>query len=81
MNEDEKLDQATRDVAWEEFDKEGEREGFWGYFGPLTFMRHWFRRVPLRAASNDPVSEPVDDPDPGDERGLRDVLRGDDKST
>jgi hypothetical protein len=28
----------------------------------------------------DPIREPVDDPDPGDERGLRDALGGDEKT-
>ena len=61
MNDEEKLDQATRDVAWEEFDKEGERETSAGFFGPLMLTR-WFRRVPFRRASGGPVPEPVDRP-------------------
>ena len=72
----EKLDAETRQVAWEEFDKEADREvntgrlsGSWlGRFGRLRA----FRQV-----KGDPEPEPVDDEDPGDEHGLRDALRGD----
>jgi hypothetical protein len=60
---EEKLDEATREVAWDEFEKEGEREKQRGFFGPQSFFRG-FRRVP----------KPVDDPDPADARPLRDVL-------
>jgi hypothetical protein len=77
----EKLDEETRDVGWEEFDKEADRElntGGWWSFGPLArFGRpRLFRRV-----EGDPEPEPVGDEDPGDEHGLRDALReGDEKS-
>ena len=33
------------------------------------------RRRRFQRVTADPVPEPVDDEDPGDERGLRDVLR------
>ncbi len=70
------LDEASREVGWDEFEKEGERERtLWahGFLGPLTFFGR-FRRKPFRRVDGDPVPEPVDDPDPGDERGLRDAL-------
>ncbi len=75
----EKLDEATRNVAWDEFDKEADRERsqspwrpFRSFPGPMGWLgrRRRFQRV-----TADPVPEPVDDEDPGDERGLRDVLR------
>jgi hypothetical protein len=75
-----RLDEATRDVAWAEEDKEADRElntrgllaGFMG--GLARFGRpRLFRRV-----KGDPELEPVDDDDPGDEHGLRDALRDDD---
>jgi hypothetical protein len=67
-----KLDEVTREVAFEELDKEGSRERS-GLFGPLLL---WFSARPraLRWVRGDPVPEPVDDPDPGSEEGLRDVL-------
>ena len=49
-----RLDEATREVAWEEFDK---NEGT-GWHGPFV-----------------PPSPHGEDPDPTDERGLRDALR------
>jgi hypothetical protein len=69
----EKLDQETREVAWDEFDKEADREvntwrksgGWLGRFGRIR---------PFRRVKGDPEPEPVDDPDPGDEHGLRDAL-------
>jgi hypothetical protein len=69
---EERLDEVTREVASQELDKEGSRETR-GFFGPLTL---WFRARPraLRWVRGDPVPEPVDDPDPGNEEGLRDVL-------
>jgi hypothetical protein len=74
------LDEATREVAWEEFDKEADRElntGGWWSWGPLArFGRpRLFRRV-----KGDPEPEPAADEDPGDEHGLRDSVReGDEK--
>jgi hypothetical protein len=77
-----KLDEVTREVANDELHKEEDRElstslagpGY-GVPGPVA----WFGRFrPFRWKKGDPVAEPVDDEDPGDERGLRDVLRGDD---
>jgi hypothetical protein len=68
----EKLDEETREVAWDEFDKEADRElntGGWWSRRPARFGRlRLFRRV-----KGDPLPEPVDDDDPGDERGLRDA--------
>ena len=74
-----KLDEVTREVAWDEFGKEAVREQQ-AFFGPskLSFRRE--KPDPLRHVKGDPVPEPVDDPDPGDERGLRDALRGDEKT-
>ena len=85
-----KLDEETEQVAWGEFQKEADREistsllstgglrlrwrGSAGRFG-WRFGR--FR--PFRWKKGDPVSEPVDDEDPGDEHGLRDALRDDAK--
>lgn len=75
----EKLDQATREVAAEELQKEADREataGWWNW-GSLK----WLGRVRVfRRVKGDPVLEPVHDPDPGDERGLRDVLDSDEKN-
>jgi hypothetical protein len=78
-----KLDDETREVADDELQKEADRElntAFSPRFGitmpgPLAWMGR-FR--PFRWKKGDPVPEPVDDEDPGDERGLRDALRGDD---
>lgn len=60
------LDQATREVAWDEFDKEADRElntgGWWSFRGLARFGRpRLFRRV-----KGDPLPEPVDDEDPGE---------------
>ena len=71
----EKLDEETRQVGWEEFDKEADRElntGAWWSRRPLGWLGRprLFRRV-----KGDPLLEPVDDDDPGDEHGLRDALR------
>jgi len=75
-----KLDEATREVASQELDKEIARESTWtgglgrvGVLGMFRFPRFTrFRRQP-----GDPVPEPVDNPDPVDEHGLRDALHGD----
>jgi hypothetical protein len=69
-----KLDEESREVGWDEFDKEADRElntGWWR-LGPLAWLGRprRFRRV-----KGDPEPEPVDDDDPGDEHGLRDALR------
>jgi hypothetical protein len=79
----EKLDEDTRETAWDEFDKEADRElntqgliaGFIGGLARFGRPRR-FRRV-----EGDPVLEPVDDKDPGDEHGLRDALRNRDEKT
>jgi hypothetical protein len=69
-----KLDEATREVAWDEFDKETDRE-------VNTFRKSgsWLSRFgrirPFHRVKGDPEPEPVDDEDPGDEHGLRDALR------
>ncbi len=78
-----KLDEVTREVADEELQKEADREISTGldpkYGVPLAGPVGWlgrFRR--FRWKKGDPVPEPVDDEDPGDEHGLRDALRSDD---
>jgi hypothetical protein len=79
----EKLDEATREVAWDEEYKEADRElntrgviaQFMGGLARFGRIRR-FHRVP-----GDPELEPVDDEDPGDERGLHDALEGDDAKT
>jgi hypothetical protein len=83
----EKLDQETEQVAWGEFQKEADREVSTGWFRmgspPLRFRRRsrgrlgWMfgRFRPFRWKKGDPVMEPVDDEDPGDEHGLRDSLK------
>jgi hypothetical protein len=75
-----KLDEATREVAWDEFGKEAVREQQGGFFGPLKLSFRREKPDPLHHVEGDPVPEPVDDSDPGDERGLRDALRGDEKT-
>ena len=78
----EKLDEETRDVGWEEFDKEADRElnTGWSWFGRLPLALFGRPRL-FRRVKGDPVREPVDDEDRGDEQGLRDALRdGDEKS-
>jgi hypothetical protein len=86
-----KLDEVTRQVAWGEEVKEEDRElstsvvpiggryrlGQGGFRGPLGWMFGRFRV--FRWKKGDPVPEPVDDPDPGDEHGLRESLRDDAK--
>jgi hypothetical protein len=71
----ERLDAATRDVAWQEEQKEADRElntgGWWSWRPLVRFGRPGI----VRRVKGDPVREPVDDPDPGDEHGLRDALR------
>jgi len=74
----EQLDDVTREVGWDEFDKEVIREHS-GAIGPLTAMPG-VHEEPLRHVPGDPVPEPVDDPDPADERGMRDVLHEPDES-
>jgi hypothetical protein len=70
-----KLDEATREVASQELDKEGWRERWWGFFGPLFFAFRGFRHPKMRLDVRDPVLfEPVDNPDPTDEEGSRDAL-------
>jgi hypothetical protein len=59
-----KLDEETREVGWEEEDKELAREGQFAFgFGWLTSVFH-----PVRFWSKG-------DPAPGSEHGLRDALR------
>jgi hypothetical protein len=76
----ENLDEATREVAWEEYDKDSGRKfaarlvgwgrlGRWNLPGLARFTRK----------KGDPVPEPVNEPDPGDEHGLRDALHGDEE--
>ena len=65
----EKLDEETREVGWDEEDKELAREGqFFFGFGWLTSIFH-----PVRFWSKR-------DPMPGSEPGLRDALHDDEKT-
>jgi len=66
------LDEVTREVEAQELQKEADRELDTGRLSPLIWLGRprRFRRV-----EGDPEPEPVDDEDPGDERGLRDALR------
>jgi hypothetical protein len=78
----EKLDEATREVAWDEEYKEADREfntrGFIaGFMGGLA---RWGRPRRFRRVPGDPELEPVNDDDPGDEHGLRDAFHGDEKT-
>ena len=59
---EERLDEATREVAWDEFDEEARREA---PLGPLASLG-------LIGATEGP---PGADSDPGDEHGLRGTLR------
>lgn len=71
------LDSATREVGWDELEKEGERERtLWahGFVGSLTLFGRFRRREPFRRVAGDPVPEPIDDHDRGDEHGLRAAL-------
>jgi hypothetical protein len=79
-----KLDEETREAADDELQKEADRELSTAFSprygvavpGPLA----WIGRIrPFRWKKGDPVPEPVDDEDPGDEHGLRDALRDDAK--
>jgi hypothetical protein len=65
---EERLDEATRDVAWDEFDKEARREAALGPLSPLGLI----------GATEGP---PKGDSDPGDEHGLRESLRDADEQT
>jgi hypothetical protein len=57
-----KLDEVTREVAWGEFGKEAARESVLAPIEPLG--EEGLRQEPL-----------LEDPDPGDEHGLRDAMR------
>jgi len=75
----EKLDAETREVADDELQKEADRElstALRPRFGaPALGPLAWLGRFrPFRWKKGDPVPEPVDDEDPGDEHGLRDSL-------
>lgn len=71
----EKLDEETQQVAWGEFQKEADREVSTFVGGPSRRLGWMFGRFRFfRWKKGDPVPEPIDDPDPGDERGLRDAL-------
>jgi hypothetical protein len=68
-----KLDEVTREVAADELQTDADREVSGAApLGPLAWLGHV---RPFRWVKGDPVAEPVDDADPVDERGLRDVLR------
>lgn len=81
----EKLDAAARDVAWQEEQKEADRELNTGWSGLGVGRRRplaWFGRPRrFRRVKGDPVLEPMDDPDPAGPGGLRDALRDDDKKS
>jgi hypothetical protein len=65
---EERLDEATREVAWGEFDKEAAHEAGMGPLSPLG----------LTGATEGPLQG---DPDPTDEQGLRETLHeGDEKN-
>jgi hypothetical protein len=66
-----KLDEATREVGWDEQHNEGERRLKRSFGVPLLWNLPGLPR--FRKIKGDPVPEPVDDADPKDERGLRDV--------
>jgi hypothetical protein len=73
-----KLDEVTREVGAQELQKEADREvSGLPEPGPLAWLGHI---RPFRWIKGDPVTEPVDDGDPGDEHGLRDALRADEKT-
>jgi hypothetical protein len=66
-----RLDEVTRQVAWGEFDKEADRERTGLLPGTMVTQGHG---EPFHRVEGDPVPEPVDDADPGDEHGLREAL-------
>jgi len=69
-----KLDDATEQVAWGEFQKEADRE-LSATFVPRGRLGWLFGRFrPFGWQKGRPVPEPVDDEDPGDEHGLRESL-------
>jgi hypothetical protein len=72
----EKLDEVTRQVAWQEERKEEDREvsAPWMFrsFNPAGWLFGRYR--PFRRVKGDPLPEPVDDEDPADEHGLRESL-------
>ena len=68
---EQRLDEATREVAWGEFDKEAAHEAPLGPFAPLAPLG-------ITGAMH---GRPKGDPDPGEEHALRDALRGDDEKT
>jgi hypothetical protein len=76
----EKLDEATREVAWDEFDKEADREVSAGRLSG-SWLGRFGRLRPFHRVKGDPEPEPVDDEDPGDEHGLRDALHVDDEKS
>jgi hypothetical protein len=74
-----KLDEVTREVAAEELQKDADREVSGAApLGPLAWLGHV---RPFRWVKGDPVAEPVDDEDPGDEQGLRGVRRDADEKS
>ncbi len=70
-----KLDEVTREVSAEELQKEADRELSSPWLGGSRRLGWMFGRFrPFRRMKGDPVPEPVNDEDPGDEHGLRDKL-------
>jgi hypothetical protein len=61
---EEKLDDATREVGWDELDKEAAREAPLGPFAPLGIEGAMAGQL-----------QGDGDPDPGDEHGRQDALR------
>jgi hypothetical protein len=70
----EKLDEETREVAWDEEEKEEDREVSTGSIFRRRPVGRYGRFRPFRPVKGDPLREPVDDEDPVDEHGLRDAL-------
>lgn len=72
-----KLDEATREVSMEEFNKEADRElSAPGLLTarPLGWRYGRFRR--FRYVKGDPLPEPVDDEDPAGGPSMHDVMQG-----
>jgi len=76
-----KLDQATREVASDELQKEADRELSTRFTPALGYNRggalFWMGRFrPFRWKKGDPVPEPLDDEDPAGGPSMHDVMRG-----
>jgi len=72
-----KLDEVTRQVSMEEFQKEADRELSTPWlFGPRRLGWMFGRFRPFRWKKGDPVPEPVDDEDPTGGPSMHDVMHG-----